>query len=65
MLVRKKKKKKNSLRTFFIIFWKFTIFPYRSDSPQVKQNLISSIANFVYVLTQELPNNLRPSTFVN
>ena len=30
-----------------ILFWSFTIFKYRSDSPQVKRNLISSIANFV------------------
>ena len=28
-----------------IIFWSFTIFQNRSDSPQVKGNLISSIAN--------------------
>ena len=38
-----------------IIFWNFTKFQYRSDSPQVNGNLISSIANLVY----ELPNNLR------
>ena len=62
MLERKKKK---IYENFFIIFWKFTMFQYRSDSPQIKQNLISSIANFAYVLTQELPDNLRLSTFVN
>ena len=33
-----------------IIFWDFTIFYYRSDSPQVKGNLISLIANLVYKL---------------
>ena len=42
-----------------IIVWNFTIFQYRSDSPQVKQNLMSSIANFVYELLHELPNTLR------
>ena len=42
-----------------IIFWNFTIFQYRSDSPQVKRNLTSSIANLVYVLPHELPNDLR------
>ena len=42
-----------------IIFWNFTIFQYTSDSPQVKRNLISSIANFVYKLPHELLNNLR------
>ena len=57
--------KKKFYENFFIIFWKFTMFQYRSDTLQVKQNLISSIANFAYVLTQELPNNLRLSTFVN
>ena len=42
-----------------IIFWNFTIFQYRSDSPQVEGNLISSIANLVYELPHELPNKLR------
>ena len=41
-----------------IIFWNFTIFQYRSGSPQVKRNLISSIAHLVYELPYELPNNL-------
>ena len=45
-----------------VIYWNFTIFQYRSDSPQVKGNFISSIANLVlelppdggaYVPTQE------------
>ena len=40
-------------------FWNFTIFQYRSDSPQVKGNLILSIANLLYELSHELPNNLR------
>ena len=30
-----------------------------SDSPQIKQNLISSIENLVYELPHELPNDLR------
>ena len=42
-----------------IIFWNFTVFQDRSDSPQGKQNLISSIANVVYELPHELSNNLR------
>ena len=42
-----------------IIFWNFTMFQYRSDSPQVKGNLIPSRANMVYELPPELPNDLR------
>ena len=42
-----------------IIFWNFTIFQYRSDSPQAKRNLISSMANLVYDFPHELPNDLR------
>ena len=41
-----------------IIFWNFTIFWYRSNSPQVKRNLISSIGNLVYELPHELLNDL-------
>ena len=32
---------------------------YRSDSSKVKGNLISSIANLLYELLHELPNDLR------
>ena len=32
---------------------------YRFDSSQVKQDLVSSIINFVYELPHELPNYLR------
>ena len=42
-----------------IILWNFTIFYYGSDSPQVKQNLISSIADLVYKLPHNLSNDLR------
>ena len=42
-----------------IIFWNFTICQNRSDSPQVKGNLISSIENLAYDLPLELPNDLR------
>ena len=42
-----------------IICWNFTVFWYRSASPQVKRNLISSIANLVYELPHELRNNVR------
>ena len=45
--------------TLVIISWNFTIFQYRSDSPQVKGNLISSITNLLYELPHELPNDLR------
>ena len=48
-----------------IIFWNFTIFQYRSNSPQVKGNLISSIANLVYELPHELPNDLKLRIFRN
>ena len=44
-----------------IIFWNFTTFWYRSNSPQLKRKLISSIANLVY----ELPNDLRPRILGN
>ena len=44
------------------IFWNFTRFQYKSDSPQVKENLIiselSKLANLVYELPQKLPNFL-------
>ena len=42
-----------------IIFLKFIAFTCKFDSPQVKQNLISSIVIFIYELPPELPNNLR------
>ena len=32
---------------------------YRPDEPQVKRNVTSSIANLVYKLPHELPNDLR------
>ena len=35
--------------------WNFTVFEYRSDSPQVKGNFISFITNFVH----ELPHSCR------
>ena len=51
---------KENLETFLvIIFLHCTIFWYRYDSPQVKQNLIFSIANLKYKLPHELPNDLR------
>ena len=42
-----------------IIFWNFTIFQYISNSPKIKRNLICSIANLVYELPHELPNDLK------
>ena len=35
------------------------MFQYRSDSLQVKRNVISSIANVVYELPHDFPVNLR------
>ena len=35
------------------------MFQYRSDQPQVKRNVIPSIANLVQELPHELPNDLR------
>ena len=37
------------------MFWHFLIIQHMSESPQVKQYLISTITNLVH----ELPNNLR------
>ena len=57
---------KENLQTILvIIFWNFTIFLYRSDSPQVKRYLISSIASLVHELTHEFPNDLRLRISVN
>ena len=42
-----------------MILWKFTVFPCKFDSPQVKLDLISSITNFIYKLPHELVNDLR------
>ena len=42
-----------------IIFWEFTVFPCKFDSPQVKQGLVSSIIKFLYELPDELPNYLK------
>ena len=48
-----------------IISRKLTMFQYRSESPQVKRNLISTISNLVYELPHELPNDLRPRNLGN
>ena len=44
---------------FVIIFWNFAVFQYRSDSSQVKRNLLSGITNLIYELSHDLPNDLR------
>ena len=50
------RKQKENFQTILVMtFQNFTMFQYRSDSPQVKGNFKSSIANLVY----ELPNDLR------
>ena len=41
-----------------IIFRDFTMFQYWSDSPQVKRNLLSSIANLTHKPIHELSNDL-------
>ena len=42
-----------------IIFWNFTMFYERSESPQVKENLTSSITNLIYELPHEFSNDLK------
>ena len=42
-----------------IIFWNFAMFYERSESPQVKENLISSITNLIYELPHEFSNDLK------
>ena len=44
-----------------IIFWNFTIFWYRPNSPPIHHFIMPSIANLVY----ELPNGLRPRILGN
>ena len=41
------------------MFKKFTKFKCSFHSPQVKQNLITIIKNFIYELTEKFPNELR------
>ena len=48
-----------------IIFWHFLIISLRSESPQVKRYLISSITNLLHEFPHELPNNLRPRILGN
>ena len=57
--VQRAKRNENFQTMLVIIFQNFKIFQYRSDSPQVKGAFISSIANLVYELPHELPNDLR------
>ena len=41
------------------------MYQYRPDSPQVKQKVISSIANLVYELPHKFPNDWRLRTLGN
>ena len=41
-----------------IIFWQFTVFLWKFDSPQVKRDSISSRINFVYTFSQEFCSGL-------
>ena len=38
-----------------VMFWQWTVFPYKFDLPQVKRDLICRLINFI----SELPNDLR------
>ena len=38
----------NACTILVIIFWRSTMFYYRSDLPQVKRNLTSNVTNLVY-----------------
>ena len=56
------------MRTFQIttvlIFGQFTFFQYMSDLPQVIRDLISSITDFAYELSQDLvPSYLQKMSF--
>ena len=42
-----------------IIIWYFLLIQHRSEQPQVKRYLISSITNLIHELPHELPNDLR------
>ena len=42
-----------------IIFWHFSIIYLRSESPQVKQYLLSSITKLVHEFPHKLPKDLR------
>ena len=42
-----------------IIFWQFSAFLWKFDSPQVKRDLISSMINFLHELPYELPKDMR------
>ena len=54
------KEQKQNFQTILVMtFRNFTMFQYRSHSPQVKQNVLSSTGNLVYKLHHELPNDLR------
>ena len=46
------------ISTILVIFLNLAMFYNRSESPQIKRNLISSIRKLVYKLPHELPNDL-------
>ena len=61
-------KKLDSNRTIVvIIFWNLTMFQFRSHSPQVKRNLISSITNLVFkwLINYQMNLNLPKSQISN
>ena len=49
-----RKQSKDFQSTLVKIFWNLTMFRYRSDSPQEKRTLISSITNLVYNVRLDL-----------
>ena len=54
-----------STKILVIIFFNFTVFQYRSDSPQVKLYWRHGTANFVQELPNEMLNDLRIRIFRN
>ena len=55
----------NQLKSWSQNFGTLKLFQYRSNSTEVKPNLISSITNLVYELSYKLPNNLKLRIFAN
>ena len=43
------------------IIWQFTVFPVKSDLPQVQRFLVSSIIKVLYELPDKLLKNLKSS----
>ena len=48
-----------------MIFEQFAVVPWKFDSLQIKQDLLSSAINLVHELALELPNNLKQKILGN